>query len=307
MIIQAVVLGTMFALGASLVAAWLRARRPTLEQRIAPFVRAPLENEVAARETTVTPFPTLERLLAPVARDATRLLERWGVSARDLERRLAKAGQRTTPDQYRAQQVACAGAGLALGCVLGGVLIATRGTSAVAAAVLVIVAGAVGFVTRDLVLTSAVRKRLRRVIAELPTVVELLALAVAAGESTPAALERVAKTSTGVVAGELERALARVRAGERLPTALHRMASDVGVPAMHRFAGAIATAMDRGTPLADVLQAQAQDIRAAGHQELLEEGGRREIAMLVPVVFLVLPVTVIFAVYPGVVAINLGG
>ena len=31
----------------------------------------------------------------------------------------------------------------------------------------------------------------------------------------------------------------------------------------------------------------------------MEEGGKKEIAMMVPVVFLVLPVTVLFAVYPG--------
>jgi tight adherence protein C len=32
---------------------------------------------------------------------------------------------------------------------------------------------------------------------------------------------------------------------------------------------------------------------------LLEAGGRKEIAMMVPVVFLVLPVTVLFALFPG--------
>jgi len=31
----------------------------------------------------------------------------------------------------------------------------------------------------------------------------------------------------------------------------------------------------------------------------MEQGGKKEIAMMVPVVFLVLPVTVLFAVYPG--------
>lgn len=36
----------------------------------------------------------------------------------------------------------------------------------------------------------------------------------------------------------------------------------------------------------------------------MEEGGRREIAMLVPVVFLILPVTVMFALYPGLVALD---
>ncbi len=32
----------------------------------------------------------------------------------------------------------------------------------------------------------------------------------------------------------------------------------------------------------------------------MEAGGKKEIAMMVPVVFLVLPVTVLFAIYPGI-------
>ena len=61
----------------------------------------------------------------------------------------------------------------------------------------------------------------------------------------------------------------------------------------------MAIAVERGTPLADVLRAQAVDVREAGKRALLEAGGRKEIAMMVPVVFLVLPVTVLFALFPG--------
>ena len=45
------------------------------------------------------------------------------------------------------------------------------------------------------------------------------------------------------------------------------------------------------------------DVREAGKRRLLEAGGRKEIAMMVPVVFLVLPVTVLFALYPGLISI----
>ena len=54
-----------------------------------------------------------------------------------------------------------------------------------------------------------------------------------------------------------------------------------------------------GLSLADVLRAQAGDVREERRRALLETGGRKEIAMLFPVVFLVLPVTVVFALYPG--------
>ncbi|MBF1661589.1 MAG: type II secretion system F family protein, partial [Rothia mucilaginosa] len=61
----------------------------------------------------------------------------------------------------------------------------------------------------------------------------------------------------------------------------------------------IAVAIERGTPLADVLRAQAQDVRDNAKRELMETAGKKEIAMLAPVVFFILPLTVIFAVFPG--------
>jgi tight adherence protein C len=61
----------------------------------------------------------------------------------------------------------------------------------------------------------------------------------------------------------------------------------------------MAIAVERGTPLAEVLRSQAADVRESTRRALLEAGGRKEIAMLVPVVFFVLPVTVIFALFPG--------
>jgi tight adherence protein C len=81
--------------------------------------------------------------------------------------------------------------------------------------------------------------------------------------------------------------------------ALDAMSHRVAVPAVTRFVDGITVAVDRGTPLADVLRAQASDAREVRKRTLMDVGGRKEILMLVPVVFLVLPVTVLFALYPG--------
>ncbi len=54
-----------------------------------------------------------------------------------------------------------------------------------------------------------------------------------------------------------------------------------------------------------MLHAQAADVREAGRRELIEIAARKEVFMMVPVVFLVLPVTVFFAFWPGVVGLNL--
>ena len=70
------------------------------------------------------------------------------------------------------------------------------------------------------------------------------------------------------------------------------------------FRSTLTTAIERGSPLASVLHDQARDQRERSLAALMEEGGRREIAMLLPVVFLILPVTVIFALYPGLIALD---
>jgi hypothetical protein len=44
----------------------------------------------------------------------------------------------------------------------------------------------------------------------------------------------------------------------------------------------LVVAIERGTPLADVLRAQAVDVREIGKRALLEAGGRKEISMMVP-------------------------
>ena len=301
-----VVLGSTLGLGLVFIGMWTRARKPTLVARISPFVRTGLADEIERRDTTMTPLPALERLLAPVVRDIGRLIGQWGSPSADVARRLRRAGSDATVEQFRAQQVAWGAGGLGVGIGVALLAMAVRDAPLLAALALVVVATALGVLGRDMWLTRTVKQHERRLLAELPTIAELLALSVTAGESALGALERVSRTTSGALASELGQALADARAGVRLPDALTRMAQDTGVPALERFAEGVATAIERGTPLADVLRAQAQDARSQGRQALVEEGGKREIAMMVPVVFLILPVTVIFAIFPGLIAIQLG-
>jgi tight adherence protein C len=65
-------------------------------------------------------------------------------------------------------------------------------------------------------------------------------------------------------------------------------------------------ALERGTPLASVFRAQAHDSRDEAKRRLLEAAGRKEVAMLVPLVFGVLPVTIAFAIFPGLLVLRLG-
>jgi tight adherence protein C len=209
-------------------------------------------------------------------------------------------------DQFRARQVVWTVLGLAGGLLAALLLAATRGSSVVPLVAMVLLWGGLGFVLCDQQLSTAVRRREERMLAEFPTVAELLALAVTAGEGPVPALERVATTARGELSTELSRMLADVRAGSPIAAALTAMADRTGLPSLTRFAEGVAVALERGTPLAEVLRAQAQDVRESGRRALMEAGGKKEVAMLVPVVFLVLPVTVVFAVFPSLATLRVG-
>ena len=296
------VLGGTVAAGLLLIVAGSPpARRTTLDARLAPYLRdTPRPSRLLARSVVLTPFPTLERLVRPVLADLTRGLERWVGGLTGVRRRLEQVGGTITVEQFRAEQVLWGGFGFAA--ALGIALVGLAGGSGVNPVTLVLSAVLLtggGVLGRDRWLTRQVSEREQRMLEEFPTIAELLALAVTAGEGPVGALERVTRISAGELSRELGRALSDARAGASLVQALEGIAARTSLAPLARFVDGVAIAVERGTPLAEVLRAQAVDVREAGKRQLLESAGRREIAMMVPVVFFVLPVTVLFALYPG--------
>jgi len=284
-----------------------RNRRPRLDDRLAPYLRdTARRSSLLAIDPAHTPFPTLERILRPVMGDATKLLDRVLGGAVTTRRRIEQAGRQMTVDEFRAEQVLWGAIGLLLGVAASILLIADNPRRSPAMLVILCFASTLtGVVLRDYALTQEVTTRERRMLAEFPTVAEMLALAVGAGEGPVGALDRVTRSSQGELAKELGVALAEARAGATLVSALENVAARTSLPVLARFVDGVAVAVERGTPLAEVLRAQAVDVREAGKRALLESGAKKEVAMMVPVVFLILPVTMLFALYPGLISLRL--
>ncbi|UUT35484.1 type II secretion system F family protein [Microbacterium elymi] len=97
-----------------------------------------------------------------------------------------------------------------------------------------------------------------------------------------------------------------VGTGSTLSESLTALGRGLQIPALTRAIDHIVAALDRGAPLAQVLQAQAVDAREDAKRGLIERAGRKEILMLLPLVFLILPLSVLFAVFPGVFMLRLG-
>jgi tight adherence protein C len=149
------------------------------------------------------------------------------------------------------------------------------------------------------------RRRGRVIERHLPALADLVALAVSAGATPVVALERAAVTMPGPLSDDVSRAVREVHSGVAVDLALQDLAAVSGVPSVGRFVDALIVALQRGTPLADVVRAQAADVRADERRRLMETAGRKDVSMLVPIVFLVLPTVVVIALFPGVQALHL--
>lgn len=171
-------IGLLGGLGLVLVVSRLRSRRITLDQRLAPYLRPQRTSSGLLGEPVVRgPLSTLERLAAPLMADGIRPVARVGSPTSDVRRRLVRAGRAESVEQFRAGQVVGGVLGLAAGLTLALGLAAGGRSATPALVVLVAVCGVVGLLARDWLLSRQVRAREARMLAELPTVAELIALA----------------------------------------------------------------------------------------------------------------------------------
>lgn len=297
-------LGAVLGLGLWLVAsAVLDARRTQIAVRVLPYVRDLPRPDLFP--LPVSSDGAFTGVFGPVLAAAARGVERVLGGAHSVRRRLQRAGLDIEVSQFRVEQVVWGLVAFTMAAVPSALIAASSPQRAVPLVIFCAIAFVLGVLLRENHLTAQVNQRERLILLEFPTIAELLALAVAAGEGPVAALDRVVRRTNGALSVELGHVLAQVRTGTPITRAFDELAARSGLAVVSRFAEGIAIAVERGTPLSDVLHAQAGDVREAGRRALIESGARREVLMMVPVVFLVLPTVVVFAFWPGLVGLRL--
>ncbi|MBM7505175.1 type II secretion system F family protein [Agromyces aurantiacus] len=304
----ALALGAVLGLGLWLVAASMpRLGRARLVDRVAPYLTdiSPEARAMRAR-SDADPGSVLGLLVLPVARRLRATLSGVLGGNEAIARRLRQAGSGATVERFRGEQLAWAGVAFTIGAALA-VLAPSFATMPTVVRVAVPAFAAIaGVVLRDWLLQRSARRRLARISAELPTMLEFLTLSLTAGEGMLDALRRVARAGSGELPTEFARVVAAVGTGIALSDALADLRDGLDHPALTRALDQVLGALDRGAPLAAVLRAQAGDARAEAKRTIIELAGRKEIAMLVPLIFLILPVTIAFALFPGYLVLQAG-
>lgn len=276
-------------------------RRPRLMERVEPYLSGLHGGSSALLEAGQSRPDVLSR--TPIGRLLIRLLPK---ASDDLGHRLRMAGLDTTPSGFRLVQFTWALLSL-LG-IWAAALLATRigwGPEAPSFLVLSGLALVSGYEARDWWLGKEIDARRAQLQQELPTAIDLLTLSIIAGEPVIGAFERVSRRLGGAIGAEFGSVVADVRAGAPVVDSLEGLKTRIPIGGISRFVDALCTGIERGSPLAEVLSAQADDGREARRRMLMELGGKREILMLIPVVFLIMPIVVVFALLPGLVSLDL--
>jgi tight adherence protein C len=284
-----------------------RLSRPRLIDRVAPYL---VDVSSGARELvgrrSLEPLPVFGTLLAPVFGRARELLGSLLGGSAGITLRLRQSGSTLGVDAYRSRQLVWSMCGAGAGVIVAVVAARTWPIPFIVEVVIVVISAMGGLMARDYLLQRAARARLASMTSELPTVLEFLTLSLSAGEGIFDAIRRVGRASHGELAREFAGVVSAVNTGIPFVDALGRLSDGIRLAPLSRVIDQITGALDRGTPLAEVLRAQAQDARDEAKRDLLERAGKKEVAMLLPLVFFILPVTVIFAIFPGVVVLQMG-
>jgi len=154
------------------------------------------------------------------------------------------------------------------------------------------------------------RKRaLESIEAEFPMVVELFAIMIGGGMSPSTALSHISDRGKGEFIHLLTPIIAQMKQGVNLAQALDILNKEVDSRIIRRFCDSLAISVERGSPLIEVVGRQVEEVRQAQRVQIAERASKAEIQLMIPVVFLILPISILFALWPSYFALgqNFGG
>ena len=134
---------------------------------------------------------------------------------------------------------------------------------------------------------------------EIPDFSSLLWFAVSAGESLDVSLKIAVSRSSGYVSSQFGKVIRNVEHGALLQVELQNLAVEAKSEQVRELATKLAVALNNGSALSDLLSDFVQSTTAELRTQLLAKAGKNETKMMIPMVFVILPVTVMFALYPS--------
>ena len=128
---------------------------------------------------------------------------------------------------------------------------------------------------------------------------DLLAVALTAGQNPRASIDTISEFLPTDFKEGISKAIRENAFGKPLMIALSEMSDEKESKVLKPLIKQMETAIARGTPLAEVSRKFAEDQRLKFKNLLMKQAAAKEISMLFPVVFVVLPSVLAVAMYPA--------
>jgi tight adherence protein C len=135
--------------------------------------------------------------------------------------------------------------------------------------------------------------------SELPDFAAVLGLLLGNGLPATVSLAWLTPRSEGALAREFSILVENLELGADPVIELEKLAQSNGSQQLTELCEKLSLSMTRGAPVSDQLLAHSRAARSQIQRNLLKQAGANETKMLIPVIFLILPVTVLFAVFPS--------
>jgi tight adherence protein C len=148
-------------------------------------------------------------------------------------------------------------------------------------------------------IASLGQKRLRRFQDGLPSVIDLLSLALSAGLDLPGSLRQIVDKSSDPsdpLIEELSLVLQDLSLGKRRKEALTQLSIRVPGESVREFVAAVVQAEEQGTPLAEVLRIQAVTSRQRRSVRAEEMAAKASVRMVGPLVLLLVAILILVVV-----------
>ena len=163
-------------------------------------------------------------------------------------------------------------------------------------------ASAVKFRFRE---SRALNPNSKKALYELPDFIELLSMSLDSGNSVFNSIAQTSSRARGVVADQFQLLAQAMKFGSSFEFELNQISERLPNQQLREMCSKLILASARGSALSSVLKEQGQSIRLQIQNQNIKQAGKNETRMMIPLVFLILPITILFALYPSVQLLNL--
>lgn len=166
-----------------------------------------------------------------------------------------------------------------------------------------VLGGLAGFFLPDFFIAKKGKKRQDDLRRALPETIDLMAIAVQAGMGLEGAMELVSRKLPGALGDELHRMLQEIQLGASRRQGLQKLRERTEVSELSTFCLAMIQADTIGSPVAEVLQTHAAEMRMLRRQRAREQAAKLPVKLLFPLLLTIFPALLIVVVGPAAISI----